>query len=389
MNLIEVKTKEDSKKFIALSISLYKNETAWIRPIDKEIEAIFNYKENTNFGNGKCKRWILVDNNKKVLGRIAAFVNNRTTTKDNDQPTGGIGFFECINNQEAANSLFNISKEWLKDKGMEAMDGPINFGDRDKWWGLLTKGFDTEPNYQCNYNFSYYQDLFENYGFQNYFNQYTFTRKIVDPVNHRLQHKADLIKKDPNYTFEHFSMKKFNKQTKDIISIYNEAWVNHQGVPKMTQEKGEAIINQLKPILEEKIIWLGYYKDEPIAFYFNIPDVNQLLKYVNGKLNLIGKLKFLWFKRFNKNQKMLGILFGVIPEHQGKGVDGAIILASQKTLHSISNKYPVTEIKGIGDFNKRMVLVLKQVGGDICKVHTTYRYLFDRNKPFERMKPIT
>ena len=387
MNLIEVKTKEDAKKFITLSIDLYKNESAWIRPIDKEIEAVFNPNENSNFKNGECIRWVLEDKH-KVIGRIAAFVNHSTASKDNKQATGGVGYFECINNQEAADILFNISENWLKEMGMEAMDGPINFGDRDKWWGLLTKGFDIEPNYQCNYNFSYYQELFENYGFQNYFDQYTFTRKILDPINHRLQYKADIIKKDPDYTFEHFSMKKFKKQTTDIISIYNKAWVGHNGVSEMTQEKGEAIINQLKPILEEKIIWLGYYKEEPIAFYINIPDANQILKYVNGTMDLIGKLKFLWYKRFSKNQKMLGIIFGVVPEHQGKGVDGAIILSSLDTLHSISNKYPVTEIKGIGDFNRKMILVIKQVGGDICKVHSTYRYLFDREKPFERMKNI-
>jgi len=388
MKLIEVKTKVDTKKFIALSIDLYKKEEAWIRPIDNEIEAIFNPIENSNFKNGECIRWVL-ENNHKVIGRIAVFINHRTATKDNKQPTGGVGFFECINNQVAANTLFDVSKNWLIEKGMKAMDGPINFGDRDKWWGLLTNGFDVEPNYQCNYNFSYYQELFENYGFKNYFDQYTFTRKIADPIHHRLQYKADIIKKDPNYTFEHFRMKKFKKQTKDIINIYNKAWAGHKGVPKMTQEKGEAIINQLKPILEEKIIWLGYYKKEPIAFYFNIPDINQILKFVNGKLDFIGKLKFFWYKKFNKNQKMLGIIFGVIPEHQGKGVDGAIILASLNTLHSISNKYPVTEIKGIGDFNRKMILVIKQVGGDICKVHSTYRYLFDRNRPFERMKDIT
>jgi len=387
MNLIEVKTKKESQEFIALAIHLYKNVNAWIRPIDKEIESVFDSKKNSNFKNGECVRWILKENN-IVIGRIAAFINYRTSTNDPDQPTGGIGFFECINNQKAATVLFDKSKDWLRERGMKAMDGPINFGDRDKWWGLLTKGFDIEPNYQCNYNFPYYKDLFENYGFKNYFDQYTFSRKIIDPVNHRLHYKAKIIKNDPSYTFEHFSMKKFKQHTKDIISIYNKAWVNHKGVPKMTQEKGASIINQLKPILEEKIIWLGYYNEEPIAFYFNIPDVNQILKHVNGKLNIIGKLKFLWHKKYNKNQKMLGIIFGVIPEHQGKGVDGAIIIASLDTLRSLSYKYEVTEIKGIGDFNRKMILVLKQVGGDICKVHTTYRHLFDRDKPFERMKSI-
>lgn len=387
MNLIEVKTKKESQQFIALSVHLYKNVNEWIRPIDKEIECVFDPRENSNFKNGECIRWILEENN-RIIGRIAAFINSKTSTFDSDQPTGGIGFFECINDQKAATILFDKSKEWLKERGMEAMDGPINFGDREKWWGLLTKGFEIEPNYQCNYNFTYYKDLFENYGFKNYFDQYTFSRKIADPVNHRLHHKAELIKKDPNYTFEHFCLEKFDQHSKDIISIYNKAWVKHKGVSKLTPEKGASIINKLKPIIEERIIWLGYYKEEPIAFFINIPDVNQILKYVNGKLNLVGKLKFLWYKKYNKNQKMLGIIFGVIPEHQGKGVDGAIIMASLDTLRSFSNKYQVSEIKGIGDFNKKMILVLNQVGGDICKVHSTYRYLFDRDKPFERMKSI-
>ncbi len=387
MKLLEVKTKKDSKLFTALSVALYKNIPAWIRPIDEEIENIFNPDINNNYKNGECIRWILEDNN-KIIGRVAAFINFKTASKLNCQPTGGIGFFECINNQKTANILFDSSKVWLKERGVEAMDGPINFGNRNKWWGLLTKGYDIEPSYQCNYNFPYYKELFENYGFQLYFNQFTFVRNIIDPVSPRIQYKADLIKKDPGYTFEHFSMKKFKKHTDDIINIYNRAWVNHIGVPKMTHEKGEAIIKQLKPILNEKIIWMCYYNENPVAFYFNIPDANQILKHVNGKLNLLGKLKFLWFKKFSKSQKMLGIIFGVIPEHQGKGVDGALILASLDSLISLTHKYPIIEIKGIGDFNKKMILVLKQVGGDICKIHTTYRYLFDRNKLFERMKSI-
>ena len=387
MNLIEVKTQKLSKKFIGFQISLYKNEPAWIRPIDKEIEEIFDPNKNNHFENGEGIRWVL-EKNGEIIGRIAAFININSSNLDNQQPTGGIGFFDCINNQEAANMLFDVSKNWLQKKGMEAMDGPINFGDRDKWWGLLTKGFDENPNYQCNYNYSYYKELFENYGFLNYFDQYTFIRNVIDPINYRLQQKADLIKKNPNYTFEHISLKNLKKHTKEIISIYNKAWIRHSGVPKMTLKKGEAMINKLRPILDEKIIWLGYYKKEPIAFYINIPDVNQLIKHNNGKLNVLGKLTFLWHKRFNKKQKMLGVIFGVIPEHQGKGVDGAIILASLNTVHYISKKYPVTEIKGIGDFNKKMILVLKQVGGDINKTHTTYRYLFDREKPFERMRSI-
>ena len=387
MKLTKVTSKKLLKKFIKLSVLLYKDEPFWIRPMDKDIEGIFQPEENTYFEHGDCTCWILEDNG-AVVGRIAAFFDNRKSTKDYQQPTGGIGFFECINNQEAANLLFDTGKQWLIEHGMEAMDGPINFGDRDKWWGLLTKGFDIEPSYQCNYHLPYYQELFENYGFQVYFNQYTFTRKLADPFHPRLKYKADLIAKDSNYTFEHLNMKTLDKHISDIVEIYNKAWSGHRGVPQLTKEQGEAIFKDLKPIVDERIIWLAYYKDKPCAFYFNIPDVNGILKYLNGKFNLLGKLKFLWYRWRIKKKKMLGIVFGVVPEHQGTGLDGALIINSSKIIQHLPDTYDTLEINGIGDFNPKMIIVVKQVGGEICKVHTTYRFLFDRTKPFKRMERI-
>lgn len=387
MKLIEVKTRKDSKRIISFNTKLYKNTKSWIRPLDKDIEDVFDSNVNINFQHGECIRWIL-EHEYEIIGTVAAFINFNTANKDNDQPTGGMGFFECINNQEAANILMDACKNWLAERGMEAMDGPINFGHRNMWWGLLTKGFELEPIYQCNYHMPYYQNLFENYGFQVYFKQFTFIRNSLDPFHPRIKYKADFLNKDVDYSFEHFRMKNFNKYIRDIINIYNRAWVKHEGVEKMTDEKAEIIIKQLKPIMDEKIIWLAYYKGEPVAFYLNIPEANQIFKYVNGKLNIIGKLIFIWHKWMKTNKKMHGLLFGVVPEHQGKGLDGALIMATAKLLQNDYKRYLTLEINGIGDFNRKMVLVVKQVGGEIGKIHCTYRYLFDRDKPFERMKPI-
>ncbi len=387
MKLIEVKTSPDAEKFITFPSVLYKNTECWICPIIKDIEDIFDPKKNESFQHGECIRWIL-EQNGETIGTVAAFVNDITINKDTDQPTGGVGFFECINNQDAANLLFDSCKQWLQQKGVEAMDGPINFGDRDKWWGLLTKGFEFEPIYQCNYHMPYYKDLFENYGFQLYFEHYTFIRNTFDPFHPRIKYKADMLKRDPDYSFEHIQKKHYKKYSADILSIYNRAWIDHEGVPFMSDEQGEAIINKLKPIVDEKIIWLAYYKGEPVAFYINIPEVNQIFKYLNGKLNFVGKLKFIWHTWLKTNKKMLGLVFGVVPEHQGKGLDGALIMATADIVQQNYKRYPILEINGIGDFNKKMITVVKQVGGEIGKIHTTYRYLFDRNKPFERMKSM-
>ncbi len=157
MKIIEVQSKKERKEFLQFPVRLYKDSATWIRPLDSDIEQVFDPKKNKTFRSGEAIRWILKDDANKTIGRIAAFINRKTVNKANDQPTGGTGFFECINDQNAANMLFDYARDWLEGKGMEAMDGPVNFGERDKWWGLLVDGFNIEPNYNCNYNFPYYQ----------------------------------------------------------------------------------------------------------------------------------------------------------------------------------------------------------------------------------------
>lgn len=384
MQILEVKDKKTAKEFLLLPVGLYKSEPNWIRPLDKDLNGVFDPKVNKYFRNGECTRWILRDRD-KVIGRIAAFINKKTVNKDNDQPTGGVGFFECIDNQEAANLLFDTGKQWLEERGMEAMDGPINFGDRDNWWGLLIDGFDREPNYQCNYNFSYYQQLFENYGFQMYFKQFTYGRNTFDPLDPRLKEKADIANRDPEYSFRHIEKSKLKQYAEDFRTVYNDAWARHPGVAKMTSLQANAIIKKMKPIMDEKIMWFGYHKGEPIGFYINIPELNQVFKHVNGKLDLIGKLKFLYHKIRKTNKKMIGLVFGISPKHQGKGVDGALIHATRVMVQEKYKRYPLLEMNWIGDFNPRMIKVVEQVGGDVVKTHYTYRYLFDRSKEFKRM----
>ena len=384
MYIKEVLHSSDKKAFIQLPIGLYKG-TPWIRPLDKDIEGIFNPEVNKTWRFGEAVRWLLYNDQNKVIGRIAAFTNSKTQDKDNDQPTGGVGFFECIDDQKAANLLFDTAKEWLNSKGMEAMDGPINFGDRNAWWGLLVDGFDLEPNYQCNYNNRYYQQLFENYGFQMYFKQFTFARKTYDPLNPRLYEKAMMIMGNKDYEFRHVKKKEVEKNAENFRKVYNAAWANHSGVPEMSQAQAVNVIKSMLPIMDEKIVWFGYFKGEPIAFYINLPEINQVFKYVNGKLDLIGKLKFLYHQWRQTNQKMLGIVFGIAPDHQGKGVDGALIEATRIMVQEEYKRYPYLELNWIGDFNPKMIRVAEQVGGDISKTHYTYRYLFDRTRPFQRM----
>src|SRR5438034_10885915 len=168
MHLIEVKDKKAAKDFIQVNIEINKNDPNYIHPLEKDINEVFDSKKNKTFRHGEVTRWILKDESSNLIGRVAAFTNKKYKNKGDDVPVGGIGFFDCINDQNAADMLFDVAKHWLIQKGIEAMDGPINFGERDRWWGLIVKGFEP-PLYCMNYNPPYYQQLFETYGFKNFF----------------------------------------------------------------------------------------------------------------------------------------------------------------------------------------------------------------------------
>lgn len=388
MKIIEVKDKKQIREFLELPVALYKNEKNWIRPLDKDIEIVFDPKKNKYFRHGECTRWIIKNSKGETTGRVAAFINRKTMNKES-QPTGGMGFFECVNDRETAFALFDKCKEWLQERGVEAMDGPVNFGDRDQWWGVLAEGYDREPNYCMPYNFPYYIDLFEAYGFQEYFKQFTYGRLAKKGgLKEKIAEKAERLRKDPKYEFRHIEKKKLEKYAEDFRTIYNKAWVKHSGVGEMPKAQAMALMNKLKPIIDENILWFGYYDNEPVAFFINLPEVNQIFKHMNGKFGWWEKLKFLYYKKTGACKKMFGVVFGVVPEHQGKGVEAAIVIAVSDYVWSHKSPYLFFEMNWIGDFNPKMMKVATDVGGEIYKVHHTYRYLFDRTKEFKRAPVI-
>ncbi|MBL4655472.1 MAG: hypothetical protein JKY33_06590, partial [Bacteroidia bacterium] len=379
MQLIEVTNRKLQKDFIEIALKLYKDDPKWIRPIDKDIEDTFNPKKNKLFRNGEAIRWILKNDNGELIGRVAAFINHKTA-KTTEQPTGSLGFFECINDHEAAKILLDKCMEWLKERDMEAMDGPINFGERDRWWGCLIDGFH-EPNYCMNYNPPYYQQLFEDYGFQLYFQQFTYRFETATPLPEKYAEKAERIARNPKYKFKHLELKDFDKYIEDFRYIYNKAWTSHHGFKPMAKEQAKSLMSKLKPVVDPDIMWYCYYDDEPIGFFIIMPELNQIFKHVNGKLNLLGKMIFLWHKWRRTCRKMFGVAYGVVPEHQNKGLEGAIVQAAANHVLP-KNKYDVFEMNWIGDFNPKMMHIAESVGASVYKTHHTYRYLFDREKEF-------
>ena len=324
MVLVEVIDDRTEKDFLNVARSIYKNDKNWVCPLDQNIKNVFSPAKNNYFKHGEASRWILKNQTGALVGRIAAFVDF-SSSNDSDQLTGGCGFFESLNDQKAANILFDTAKAWLVAKGMQAMDGPINFGERDKYWGLLVEGF-TQPAYEVPYNPPYYKTLFENYGFQVYFRQEGFHYDLTKEIPARFRKIAEWVSKKPGYKFSHFSFKEIDKYILDFTKVFNEAWKDFKADFEPLQPAYvRNFILSAKVILEEKFIWFGYHNDEPIAIYLMIPDVNLILKTFNGKLNLWNKLKLLYRVKTKKLTRAKGILMGIIPKYQGLGIESAFL----------------------------------------------------------------
>lgn len=383
-NLIEVTEHRTKKEFLEFPARLYCNEPNWIRPIDREIEEIFNPLKNKLFTHGEAARWILKNYTGETVGRIATFYD-KSSNDAVDLPVGGLGFFDCINDKDAAFLLFDIAKKWLKHRKIEAMDGPVNFGIRDNFWGCLVDGFH-DPVYNMPYNFSYYKELFEAYGFQNYFNQYTYHRKMqgAGGLHPAVRRTAERILKNPEYQFR--LIEKGNMRfAHDFKVVYNKAWSNFSGTKEITDEEAVELLKSMETILDKRLIIYGYYKNEPIAFFVMIPDIGQITRRFKGKWNWRTKLQFLWdLKVAHKIDRVIGRIFGVVPEHQGKGVEGALVITFENEVLKPDFPYKYLELNWIGDFNPVMMKVSEFIGGSVYKTHVTYRYLFDRTKQFQR-----
>ena len=394
MQLLEVGANPaHQREFLQLPVRLYKHDACWIRPLDTDIADVFDPRKNQIFQNGVCIRWLLKTDSDETIGRVAAFVNRKTATVGNDQPTGGMGFFECIDDQSAAFRLFDACRDWLKQQGMEAMDGPINFGDRDRWWGLLVDGFDKEPSYGMPYTKPYYIPFFEQYGFRDYFQQHTFYMPIFESgvrstVHPSVMERAMRILNNPDYEFRHIEKSNLEKYAEDFRVIYNAAWANNLNTGEMTPDRAQAIMKRMKPIIDEDLMWFGYHGPEkqPVAFFISLPELNQYFKHVNGKLNLLGKLKFLYHKLRRTNDQAFGVIFGVIPTFQGRGIESAIgIKFPQSTWHKKNFQYKHLELNWVGDFNPKMMRYTKIfLGATPLKRFITYRCLFDQTQEFKR-----
>lgn len=382
MNIIEVNDKLLTRKWIDFPKEHYRDDINWICPLDAEIEGIFNPKSNLCFEKGDAIRWLLEDSEGKIIGRIAAFYDLKKADHY-DYPTGGTGFFECIDNQDAANLLFDTAKIWLKSKGMEAMLGPINFGENYIHWGLLVEGF-LPQGYGMQYNSPYYQKLFESFGFKTYFEQNSFHKLLSEGFPERMLTFAEYTETRPGYSFDHFSFKKVDKYVDDFVYTYNTIWSKfHDGYIPLKHSEIKKMVEEAKLVIDEEFIWFAYNKGEPAGLMVVFPDINQILaKLKNGKLSFINKLKLFYYRKRAITRTRV-FIFGILPEYQNTGIVAALFLQLIKVLKT-RPQHTEIELSWVGDYNPKMISIYHKMGSKQMKKHITYLHLFDPKAKFRR-----
>lgn len=384
MRLIEVNDKKTREAFHLVPRRIYADDPVWIPQLKQDIDKLFDPEQNRIFKKGgTAKRWLVQEDNGQWVGRLAAFVHPKYSG-GMKQPTGGMGFFESVDSDEVAALLIGAAEAWLQEQGMEAVDGPINFGEKDQFWGLLVKNFEDLPSYGLNYNPAYYRRFFDQHGYQVYYEQYIFSRRIDLDIQDLFARKRNQL--EATGEFEVVTARSLTQEqlAEHFCTVYNNAWGGHHGFAKMPLKQAQRTVQALKPVMDPDIIFFVKHGDKPIAFYVNIPELNQIFRHVDGNLNAWGKLKFLYHKWRGTPDIMVGLVFGIDRDYHGQGLDGFLIDIAGKQIQA-RGRYKKTTLTWIGDFNPKMIRIAENLGTEQTRTFVTLRKLFDPKAEFERM----
>jgi len=305
----------------------------------------------------------------QTVGRIAGIVNHNHI-EFHQEKAGFFGLFECVKDYQVAKALLDTVREWLKSKGMEIVRGPANFSSNEEW-GFLAEGFDSRPVIMMGYNPPYYLDFMEKYGMIKAKDLYAYFIDESLPTPARVVRMAENIKKRENVKIRNLNMKKFGNEVEGIKQIYNSAWSKNWGFIPMTDEEFDHLAKNLKQIVDPHMIFIAEVDGKPAGFSLALPDFNQVLVRLNGRLFPFGILKLLWHTKIkNKIDGVRIITMGVMPEFQKRGIDTVFYVETYNV--GVKRGYKWAEMSWVLEDNTLMNRVLKLLGARLYKRYRIY-----------------
>jgi hypothetical protein len=361
-----VLTKSDTKKFIDFYYALYANDPMFVPPLRMDREKLIDKKKNPFYSHSQMELF-LAERNGEVVGRIGAIVNDNHNKEHNDK-VGFFGFFECVNDQDVANALFDEAKKYLRSKGMNAMRGPANPSVNDEY-GLLVDGFDRPPVVLMTYNPKYYEDLISNYGLKKEKDLYAYILDQNTVYTDKFNRANEIVKQRNSLTFRPINMKDFKNEVRRIKEVYNAAWQYNWGAVAMTDAEFDALADDLKMVVEPELVLIAESKGKMVGFGLSLPDINVRLKdNKNGGL-LGGILRLLVFKK--KIDLVRIIVLGVIPEFQKSGAAGVLFYETAVRAKKLGYQYG--EASWILEDNVMMNRAAETMQGKRYKTYRIYQ----------------
>ncbi|HYK88079.1 MAG TPA: N-acetyltransferase [Acidobacteriota bacterium] len=363
----EVHTPGERKRFIKFPWKIYRGDRNWVPPLLQERLAFLNPKKNPFFDHSEVALFMALDGTGNEVGRIAAIINHNHIRTHNEK-TGFFGLFESIDNPEVAHRLFEAAADFHRSSGMMVMRGPENMSVNDDL-GLLVDGFDSPPFLMMPHNPAYYPSLVESFGFAKAMDLYAY-QGITSTTNaERLKRGVEVSIRRYHITIRTVNMKDFGGELKRIQRLYNEAWEQNWGAVAMTDREFEYLAKDLKQILDPDLCLLAEVDGKTVGFSLALPDFNQVLIHINGRLFPVGIFKLLYYRRRINRVRVLTM--GVLKEYRRMGVDMSFVYESYRC--GLRKGYDSGEMSWILENNGPMNNALLNLN---YRVHKTYR-LYD------------
>lgn len=364
MEIRRISSAKELKSFILFPFELYKEDPLWVPPLLQSEFALHDRRRHPFHRHAQVE-YFLAYRHGKIAGRIAAIVNHQHNAFHKDK-VGFWGFFDCENHVDVARGLLDAASEYLKSHGMDRCRGPMNFSVNETV-GLLIDGFDAPPMIMMTHNPPYLPRLVEELGHQKAMDLFAFTVSHETVDVKPFERLKDVLKRD-DLRIRPIHKKKLPQECKVINAIYNDAWTENWGFVPMTDAEIDQMAHELKPIFDPRLSFMVEIKDEPVAFAIALPDVNQLIKKINGRLFPFGWLKLLTGLKNIRSIRVL--ILGVRKKYQRLGL--GVVLCLKMIEDAMAAGYTTAEMSWVLETNRLMIAPLERMGARLYKRYRIY-----------------
>jgi len=369
LEVIPVATRRERKQFFDLPWDLYRDDPNWVPPLRLVKKELLNYRRHPFYDNAEIQTFVALQDG-KPCGRVAAIVNH-AHNRQYDEQRGFFGFFESVEDETVAGALFDAAREWLAERGIEAVRGPVN-PSLNYECGLLVEGFDEPPWFMMTYNKPYYGRLIEQYGFRKAQNLFAFWGHVdmLDEISKRLTPLSQSISERFNLVCRPFDIRRFDEEIAAFLNIYNRSLVSTWGFVPMSEGEVKKQAVGMKQMIVPELTSMAEVDGKTIGTMFGLLDFNPRIKEMNGRLLPFGFLKLL--RNRKAITRMRFISANVLPEYQSWGVGLALIARLVPDILEWGIKEG--EFSWVLESNNLSYKTLKKGGAKITKQYRIYDY---------------